>query len=124
MPPSELRIALYQPDIPGNAGTILRLAACLGLVVDIVGPAGFDLGDRALRRAGMDYLEMAALASHADFAAFGATVLPGRRLVLPDHERRHRLYGFRVRPHRRPASRPRIGRRPGDRPPTRRARGC
>jgi tRNA (cytidine/uridine-2'-O-)-methyltransferase len=82
MPPSELRIALYQPDIPGNAGTILRLAACLGLVVDIVGPAGFDLGDRALRRAGMDYLEMAALASHADFAAFEATVLPGRRLVL------------------------------------------
>ena len=82
MPPSELRIALYQPDIPGNAGTILRLAACLGLVVDIVGQAGFDLADRALRRAGMDYLEMAALARHVDFAAFEAAVLPGRRLVL------------------------------------------
>jgi len=56
----DLRIALYQPDIAGNTGTILRLAACLGLGVDIIEPAGFDLSDRALKRAGMDYIEMAA----------------------------------------------------------------
>jgi tRNA (cytidine/uridine-2'-O-)-methyltransferase len=65
-----LRIALYQPDIAGNTGTILRLAACLGVAVDIVEPVGFDLSDRALRRAGMDYLEMAALTRHVDFDSF------------------------------------------------------
>src|SRR6185312_3862297 len=51
------RIALYQPDIAGNTGTILRLAACLGLEVHIIEPAGFDLSDRNLKRAGMDYME-------------------------------------------------------------------
>ena len=69
---SGLHIALYQPDIPGNTGTILRMAACLGLTVDIIEPAGFDISDRALRRAGMDYLEMAALTRHLDWAAFAA----------------------------------------------------
>jgi tRNA (cytidine/uridine-2'-O-)-methyltransferase len=78
-----LRIALYQPDIAGNTGTILRLAACLGLAVDVIEPAGFDLSDRALRRAGMDYLEMAALTRHLDFARFEDwRRAEGRRLVL------------------------------------------
>lgn len=66
----DLHICLYQPDIPGNTGTILRLAACLGLCVDIVEPAGFRLDDKALRRAGMDYLERATLVRHADWQAF------------------------------------------------------
>ena len=65
-----LRIALYQPDIAGNTGTILRFAACLGLGVDIIEPAGFPLSDKALKRAGMDYLEMAALTRHVDWQAF------------------------------------------------------
>jgi tRNA (cytidine/uridine-2'-O-)-methyltransferase len=65
-----IRLALYQPDIAGNTGTILRMAACLGFAVDIIEPAGFDLSDRNLRRAGMDYLEMAALTRHVDFARF------------------------------------------------------
>lgn len=65
-----LRIALYQPDIAGNTGTILRFAACLDIGVDIIEPAGFPLSDRALKRAGMDYLEMAALSRHADWHAF------------------------------------------------------
>jgi tRNA (cytidine/uridine-2'-O-)-methyltransferase len=65
-----LRIALYQPDIPGNTGTILRMAACLGLAVDIIEPAGFDMSDRALKRAGMDYLEMAALTRHVSWDEF------------------------------------------------------
>jgi len=80
---SDLRIALYQPDIAGNTGTILRMAACLGIAIDVIEPAGFDLSDRMLRRAGMDYLEMAALRRHVDFEAFEVwrrTV--GRRLVL------------------------------------------
>lgn len=67
-----MRIALYQPDIAGNTGTILRLAACLGLEVHIIEPAGFDLSDRNLKRAGMDYLEMAALTRHVDWPAFEA----------------------------------------------------
>ena len=51
-----MRLALYEPDIPQNTGTILRLAACLGVAVDVIEPAGFDMTDRALRRAGLDYL--------------------------------------------------------------------
>ncbi|MVA99503.1 tRNA methyltransferase [Nitratireductor sp. CAU 1489] len=77
------RLALYQPDIPGNTGAILRLGACVGMAVDVIGPAGFDLSDRALKRAGMDYLAMAALTRHDDWAAFAARrEAEGRRLVL------------------------------------------
>lgn len=78
-----IRIALYQPDIPGNTGTILRMAACLGIGVDLIEPAGFDISDRALRRAGMDYLEMAALTRHVSWQAFEeACAIDGRRLLL------------------------------------------
>jgi len=78
-----LRIALYQPDIAGNTGTILRFAACLGLGVDIIEPAGFPLSDKALKRAGMDYLEMAALTRHIDWNAFEDwRKKDGRRLML------------------------------------------
>lgn len=78
-----VRIALYQPDIPGNTGTILRMAACLGLAVDIIEPAGFDMSDRALKRAGMDYLEMAALKRHVSWEAFEEwRAGEKRRLVL------------------------------------------
>ncbi|MFP1632290.1 tRNA (cytidine(34)-2'-O)-methyltransferase [Zhengella sp. ZM62] len=66
----DLRIALFQPDIPGNTGTIIRTAACLGLGVDIIAPAGFDFSDRALKRSGMDYVELAAVTRHDDWAAF------------------------------------------------------
>lgn len=76
-------IALYQPDIAQNTGTILRLGACLGLGVHVVGPAGFPLSARGLRRAGMDYLDHVELMLHDDFAAFDAVVrAAGRRLVL------------------------------------------
>ena len=77
-----IRIALYQPDIPGNTGTILRMAACLGIGVDLIEPAGFDISDRALRRAGMDYLEMAALTRHVSWEAFGQDRRAGRLLLF------------------------------------------
>ncbi|RWE77667.1 tRNA (cytidine(34)-2'-O)-methyltransferase [Mesorhizobium sp.] len=78
-----LRIALYQPDIAGNTGTILRFGACLDIAVDIIEPAGFPLSDRALKRAGMNYLEMAALTRHADWHAFEEwRKAHARRLVL------------------------------------------
>ncbi len=76
------RIALFQPDIPGNTGTILRLGACLGLGIDIIGPAGFDLSDRALKRAGMDYLESAALTRHDDWSAFETGRSDDRRRLV------------------------------------------
>ena len=65
-----MRIALYQPDIAPNTGTILRLCACLGTEAHIVEPAGFATGDRAFRRAGMDYLDHVRLVRHASWPAF------------------------------------------------------
>lgn len=79
----DLRLALFQPDIPGNTGTIIRTAACLGLGVDIIAPAGFDFSDRALKRSGMDYVELAAVRRHDDWTAFKAWQRrEGRRLAL------------------------------------------
>ena len=65
-----MRIALYEPDIPQNTGTILRLCACLGVEAHIIEPAGFAVTDRAFRRAGMDYLDQVALVRHGSFTAF------------------------------------------------------
>ncbi len=65
-----MRIALYEPDIPQNTGTILRLCACLGLEAHIIEPAGFPVTDRAFRRAGMDYLDRVAITRHGSFQAF------------------------------------------------------
>ena len=65
-----MRIALYEPDIPQNTGTILRLCACLRLDAHIIEPAGFPVTDRAFRRAGMDYLDQVAITRHGSFRAF------------------------------------------------------
>ncbi|MDR7037035.1 tRNA (cytidine/uridine-2'-O-)-methyltransferase [Methylobacterium sp. BE186] len=78
-----LRLALYQPDIPQNTGTMLRMAACLGLAVEIIEPAGFDVSDRHLRRSGLDYLDHVAITRHRSWAAFEAWRRgAGHRLVL------------------------------------------
>ncbi|MBX3594109.1 tRNA (cytidine(34)-2'-O)-methyltransferase [Sphingomonas sp.] len=75
-----MRVALFQPDIAGNVGTIIRTAACLGAGVDLIEPMGFAWSDRALARAGMDYADGAVVARHADWAAFEAQV--ATRLIL------------------------------------------
>lgn len=78
-----MQIALYQPDIPQNTGTILRLCACLGLAAHIIEPAGFPVSDRHFRRSGMDYLDQVSITRHdswADFAAWRAA--NGFRLLL------------------------------------------
>ena len=62
-----MRIALFQPDQAGNVGTILRLAACFGVAVDIIEPCGFPFSDRALKRSAMDYAEFARVDRHADW---------------------------------------------------------
>ena len=78
-----MHIALYEPDIPQNTGTILRLAACLGVEAHIVEPAGFATSDRAFRRAGLDYLDQVALHRHVSWSAFEAWRRErGLRLVL------------------------------------------
>jgi tRNA (cytidine/uridine-2'-O-)-methyltransferase len=78
-----MRIALYEPDIPQNTGTMLRLCACLGIEAHVVEPAGFPVTDRAFRRAGMDYLDRVSIVRHASFPAFeGWLRSEGLRLVL------------------------------------------
>ncbi len=78
-----MRLALFEPDIPQNTGTILRMAACFGIGVDLIEPLGFALTDAKLRRAGLDYWEHAAMTRHASFAAFAAARrAEGGRLVL------------------------------------------
>jgi tRNA (cytidine/uridine-2'-O-)-methyltransferase len=80
---SIMAIALYQPDIPQNTGTILRLAACLGVEAHIIEPAGFPTSDRAFRRAGMDYLDRVALHRHGSWPEFEDwRRRAGRRLIL------------------------------------------
>ncbi len=78
-----IRLALYQPDIPQNTGTMLRMAACLGVAVEIIEPAGFDVSDRNFRRAGLDYLDQLTITRHASWRAFEAFFTDaGLRLVL------------------------------------------
>lgn len=84
-------IALFQPDIPQNSGAIMRLCACLGVATHIIAPAGFDLSDRALRRAGMDYLDHTTIVHHTSWRTFeiwrsenaGRLVLMTTRATLP-----------------------------------------
>lgn len=79
-----MRLALYQPDIPQNAGSLMRLGACLAVGIDVIEPCGFLLTDRNFRRAGMDYLKSADIRRHASWEQFrgGFAVDGGRRLVL------------------------------------------
>ena len=82
-PVKPMDIALYQPDIPQNTGAILRLAACMNIGVHIVAPCGFDMSERALRRAGLDYIEHARIHRHGSFEAFGRWRIEQKcRLVL------------------------------------------
>jgi len=87
-----MRLALYQPDIPQNLGTILRLGACLDVPIDVIGPTGFPAGDRGLKRAGMDYADRAAMTQHVSWQAFcdaerrGRLILITTKAMAPYHE--------------------------------------
>lgn len=76
-----MRLALFEPDIAGNVGTLIRTAACFDAGVDLIEPMGFPFGERAMARAAMDYAERAAITRHADWAAFERTVA-GRIVLL------------------------------------------
>ncbi len=94
-----MRLALYQPDIPQNTGTILRLCACLGVAIDVIGPTGFDMSDRALKRAALDYIDAVDVTRHLSFNAFLATrtasANAGRLVLLTSHgAERHVAFAF------------------------------
>lgn len=94
------RLALYQPDIPQNAGTLLRLAACLSFGVDVIEPCGFLWDEKRMRRAGMDYLDHVAVARHSSWSAFRqANRAAGRRLVLLSTKASTRLDRFTFAAH-------------------------
>ena len=91
-----MRIALYQPDIAGNVGAVLRTAACFDVPCDIIEPCGFAFSERALKRAGMDYAAKASISRHADWAAF-LTSAGSARIVLMSSKASIALpsFGFR-----------------------------
>ena len=92
-----MRIALFEPEIAGNVGAVLRLGACLGVGVDLIEPMGFQWDDRRVRRAAMDYIDHVAIARHSGFDAFRAAG-GSRRLVLFTTKSRQSLYDFRFAP--------------------------
>lgn len=75
-------LALYQPDIPQNTGTLLRLGACLGVPVHIIEPAGFIWSEKSLKRSGMDYLDQANIIRHRSYAAFSGEIDSARLVLL------------------------------------------
>ena len=80
-----MRLALYEPDIPQNLGAFIRLAACLGVPLDIIEPCGFPVDDRRIRRAAMDYYDLATITRHESWARFQrdrSALRAGGRLVL------------------------------------------
>jgi tRNA (cytidine/uridine-2'-O-)-methyltransferase len=96
---ASLRLALFQPDIPQNTGTMLRMAACLGIGADIIEPAGFPVSDRHFRRSGMDYLDDVDLQRHVNFASFEtARKTSGARLVILSTRGKQTHLGFRFQP--------------------------
>ncbi|MET0370741.1 MAG: tRNA (cytidine(34)-2'-O)-methyltransferase [Sphingobium sp.] len=94
-----MRIALYQPEIAGNVGAIMRLAACFSVPVDIIMPTGFAFSDARLKRAAMDYGQAAEVTRHPSFAAFLTSVKAnGARVVLLSTRASEGLYDMRFRP--------------------------
>ena len=97
--PQQLLLALFQPDIPQNCGTMLRLSACLGIAAAIIEPAGFPTSDRNFRRAGMDYLDHVALMRHASWRSFETWRRgSGRRLLLLSTKAELAYWDFAFRP--------------------------
>src|SRR6266853_6554656 len=77
-----MHLALFEPDIPQNLGSFIRLAACLGTALDIIEPCGFPVDDKRIRRAAMDYYDLASIVRHASWAAFRRDRSPGRLVLL------------------------------------------
>lgn len=94
-----MRLALYEPDIPQNAGALMRLGACLGVGIDLIEPCGFLLTDRALRRAGMDYRQWAEVHRHDSWDRFQDALSHPARLLLLTTAGDYSYTGFGFAPH-------------------------
>ncbi|RVU05902.1 tRNA (cytidine(34)-2'-O)-methyltransferase [Novosphingobium umbonatum] len=92
-----MRIALFEPEIAGNVGAVMRLCACMGAGVDLIEPMGFAWDDKRVRRTAMDYIDHVSVTRHADFAAFQATI-GSSRLVLFTTKTTQSPYDFAFRP--------------------------
>jgi tRNA (cytidine/uridine-2'-O-)-methyltransferase len=92
-----MRIALFEPEIAGNVGAVLRLGACMGAAVDLIEPLGFEWDDRRVRRTAMDYIDHVTVTRHAGFEAFRAAIAP-RRLVLFTTKSSSSIYDFAFGP--------------------------
>jgi tRNA (cytidine/uridine-2'-O-)-methyltransferase len=92
-----MRVALFEPEIAGNVGAVLRLGACMGVAVDLIEPRGFAWDDRRVRRTAMDYIDHVEVRRHASFDAFRATVGQGR-LILFTTKAQQSAYEFAFRP--------------------------
>jgi tRNA (cytidine/uridine-2'-O-)-methyltransferase len=92
-----MRIALFEPEIAGNVGAVLRLCACLGAAVDLIEPMGFAWDDKRVRRTAMDYIDHVSITRHPGFAAFRATA-GAHRLVLFTTKAHQSPYDFTFRP--------------------------
>lgn len=94
-----MRLALFEPDIPQNTGAMMRLCACLGVDLDIIGPCGFVWDDQKIRRAGMDYIDHLVLTRHDSWNAYAAhtRAQPGRLVALTTRAE-HNLYDFTFAP--------------------------
>jgi tRNA (cytidine/uridine-2'-O-)-methyltransferase len=77
-----MRLALFEPDIPQNLGAFIRLSACLATPLDLIEPCGFPVDDKRIRRAAMDYYDLATVVRHASWAAFQRDKAPGRLVLL------------------------------------------
>lgn len=93
-----MRLALFQPDIPQNLGAAVRLAACLGVSLDVIEPCGFPLGDAAIRRAAMDYATLADVTRHASWTDFRVNTAACGRLTLFTTQAATPLHAFEFRP--------------------------
>ena len=78
----DLRLAIYQPDIPQNLGAMIRLCACFGVDIDLIEPCGFPFSLKALKRTAMDYIDLAKIDCHDDFDSFTDKYKHKRRLIL------------------------------------------
>jgi len=91
-----MRIALFQPEIAGNVGAVIRLGACFGVAVDLIEPLGFAWDDKRVRRTAMDYIDHVEVVRHANFDAFAATIGEAR-LILMTTKADASLYDFAFR---------------------------
>lgn len=92
-----MRVALFEPEIAGNVGAILRLGACMGVEVHLIEPMGFTWEDRRVRRTAMDYIDHVTVVRHPGFATFEAQI-GGARLILLTSKADHSPYDFAFAP--------------------------